>query len=567
MKNKKFLFISLLILAIGFASVSTTLYISGNLVFGTNKNDFDIYFNKAILDDVDVYEDVISEDKRTITFTTKNLKTIGDKSILEYQVMNNSRGYDAKVEVNCNLSDNKYVSYTNTLNDTILAQTVEDGILTLTLDKVSTEEVEETITCSLVYKATERTSEAELYDENTYVLSGYLEDEEGNALANQNIVVYSETPHITSTNSLGYFYVENLLNEKHEIYITNNTKEELEKMKKEDVINSSISKGTFKVTNDTITLDNSYSLKNEKIVVSSNFDKTCADLVGTVYNYDYTGGEQIFETPCSGTYKLETWGASGGNANGYLGGYGGYSIGNIILSSKKHIFINVGGRGIDGNSLSANTISLGGYNGGGMAAIYGNKYVGSGGGATHIALKSGVLKDLENEKGEYNAEENIYISKEIIMVAGSGGGASYEKAQFYASGGSGGGFIGNNSSLSGYPDREVGYGGNQIEPGKNNIIYISGGFGYGGYSLTDGIGAGSGWFGGSISNGATGGGGGSGYIGNSNLTNKAMYCYNCIPSNIESTKTISTTCTSATPTENCAKQGNGYARITLISLD
>ena len=66
MKNKKFLFISLLILAIGFAAVSTTLYISGNLLFGTNKNDFDIYFSGAILDDVDVYENVISEDKKTI---------------------------------------------------------------------------------------------------------------------------------------------------------------------------------------------------------------------------------------------------------------------------------------------------------------------------------------------------------------------------------------------------------------------------------------------------------------------------------------------------------------------
>ena len=46
-----------------------------------------------------------------------------------------------------------------------------------------------------------------------------------------------------------------------------------------------------------------------------------------------------------------------------------------------------------------------------------------------------------------------------------------------------------------------------------------------------------------------------------------MYCYNCTPSSVESTKTISTKCTSATPTENCAKQGNGYARITLVSID
>ena len=59
----------------------------------------------------------------------------------------------------------------------------------------------------------------------------------------------------------------------------------------------------------------------------------------------------------------------------------------------------------------------------------------------------------------------------------------------------------------------------------------------------------------------------SGYIGNSFLTNKTTYCYNCATSNEISTKNISTTCTSSTPTENCSKQGNGYARITLISID
>lgn len=58
------------------------------------------------------------------------------------------------------------------------------------------------------------------------------------------------------------------------------------------------------------------------------------------------------------------------------------------------------------------------------------------------------------------------------------------------------------------------------------------------------------------------GGGGSGYIGNSQLTDKAMYCYNCEESSEESTKTISTTRAEETPTENCAKKGNGYARIT-----
>lgn len=60
------------------------------------------------------------------------------------------------------------------------------------------------------------------------------------------------------------------------------------------------------------------------------------------------------------------------------------------------------------------------------------------------------------------------------------------------------------------------------------------------------------------------GAGGSSYIGNSLLTNKVMYCYNCEESSEESTKTVSTTCAEETPTENCAKKGNGYARITYI---
>lgn len=86
----------------------------------------------------------------------------------------------------------------------------------------------------------------------------------------------------------------------------------------------------------------------------------------------------------------------------------------------------------------------------------------------------------------------------------------------------------------------------------HNTVYLIGAGGGGGY-----------YGGGSIEHGPAGGG--SGYIGNSLLTEKSMYCYNCTESTEENTKTISTTCTSATPIVNCSKQGNGYARITLIS--
>ena len=60
------------------------------------------------------------------------------------------------------------------------------------------------------------------------------------------------------------------------------------------------------------------------------------------------------------------------------------------------------------------------------------------------------------------------------------------------------------------------------------------------------------------------GGGGSGYIGNTLLVDKIMYCYNCATSNDESTKTVSNTCANSSPTENCSKIGNGYARITYL---
>ena len=110
-----------------------------------------------------------------------------------------------------------------------------------------------------------------------------------------------------------------------------------------------------------------------------------------------------------------------------------------------------------------------------------------------------------------------------------------------------------------------GVGGTQTE--SNNSLDSTGdkngSFGSGSLLLNTGsIGGGGGFYGGSI--GRNGAGGGSGYIGNTLLTEKAMYCYNCQESTEESTKTISTTCVNETATENCAKQGNGYAKITLI---
>lgn len=281
-----------------------------------------------------------------------------------------------------------------------------------------------------------------------------------------------------------------------------------------------------------------------------------------VFNFDYTGDEQTFTAPVSGTYRLETWGAQGGDATEkFVGGYGGYSSGNIYLDSNQTVYINVGSVGE--NCLSDSECD-GGYNGGGSAKAYNYEYsrAAGGGGATHIANKSGLLNTFEND-----------ISN-LLIVSGGGGGGNYTNDVNGGIGGTAGGYIGSGPTnlLKDNHSARVSNGGSQSKAGCNNLSSDCGSFGQGGNSSTtqfhngSGSGGGAGYYGGSGANIGSGAGG-SGYIANSSLKNKSMYCYNCKESNEESTKTISTTCSEETPTTNCAKKGNGYARITLVSID
>ena len=279
-----------------------------------------------------------------------------------------------------------------------------------------------------------------------------------------------------------------------------------------------------------------------------------------VFNFDYTGDEQTFTAPVSGTYRLETWGAQGGGPEDNKGGYGSYSNGIIKFDLENEIFINVGGQG----DISSNTISdlaIGGYNGGGSGSNRNpdcsNFITGGGGGATHIATKSGLLSALENFKNN------------ILIVSGGGGGGNFCNVANHGVGGSGGGMSGNYPYNLGYDAKYNGYGsgGNQVMAGCGIKNIHCGKFGSGfSNGSTYGAGGGGGYYGGGSSH-INAAGGGSGYIGNSLLTNKVMYCYNCEASTEESTKTISTTCSEETPTSYCAKKGNGYARITLVSID
>ena len=284
-----------------------------------------------------------------------------------------------------------------------------------------------------------------------------------------------------------------------------------------------------------------------------NYDDGCS-FDKPVFVFDYTGEEETFEVPISGKYSIEVWGAQGGSHDEKNhGGYGGYSVGEIELSKGEAIYINVGGAGTD--AIFGNA---GGYNGGGSRSdvTSSDSYLGSGGGATHIATSTGLLKNLENNKDS------------ILIVAGGGGGSYYYNSNYYGIGGSGGGNQGgtsyvyrNGETYTSVPaTQESGY---AFGEGQTGGIYHSGG--------------GGGYYGGLVVENAAGGG--SGYIGNALIINASMFCYDCVESNQKSIQTISTTGTSQlrnTETcpngyseeaiSKCAKKGNGYARISYLGV-
>ena len=213
------------------------------------------------------------------------------------------------------------------------------------------------------------------------------------------------------------------------------------------------------------------------------------------YAFEYTGSYQEFVAPFPGSYKIELWGASGGN-NTTSAGNGGYTSGTITLTEGDKLYIYVGGTG----SFTRESVSeykAGGYNGGGSTngqACCGRTY-GSGGGATDIRLKNGEWNDIASLASR-------------IMVAGGGGGGFNGTG-----GGAGGGLTGQNAQTSnGYGP---GPGATQTSGGINTVeAKPSGSFGVGGYYGNSGLstGGGGGYYGGSGSHHIDAAGGGSSYI-------------------------------------------------------
>ncbi len=155
MKRKNILVLAILLMAIGFAAVSTTLFINGNTNVASNTQDFDVYFSKTYENGVE--NNTLIQDKTHITFEA-NLKEIDEVYELKYEVTNASKNYDVSVSINVP-NGNEYLRVTNDFDTSnLLARTTREGILTLKVIKGVTEEIQFPIEITITVNAVERTS-------------------------------------------------------------------------------------------------------------------------------------------------------------------------------------------------------------------------------------------------------------------------------------------------------------------------------------------------------------------------------------------------------------------------
>lgn len=200
--------------------------------------------------------------------------------------------------------------------------------------------------------------------------------------------------------------------------------------------------------------------------------KTSLLFANQMLTYNTIENEQVFIVPSTGTYKIELWGAKGGESTAYRDtnpyvGKGAYVSGEIFLWKGEKLYLQVGSKGEDGEKIYdlrrftafgyPSSGGKGGYNGGGDGMDDSELSAGGGGGgATDIRLVSGNWDDFDSLKSR-------------IMVAGGGGGMSrlytYTNTSYADAGasGSGGTTEGIKAKVVLFDDDIYGYGSTQTD--------------------------------------------------------------------------------------------------------
>ena len=142
-------------MAIGFATVTTTLLINGRTLLRVNEADFIVYYSDAYVNGNQDLS-VITDTNKIVFNTTLNL--IGQKYVLDYDVTNGSKLYDADVEMVCT-GGNDYLSVNNEFDDEedLLTLATRRGTLTLEMIRSNAgDDIPVSIECTIVAKAVEK---------------------------------------------------------------------------------------------------------------------------------------------------------------------------------------------------------------------------------------------------------------------------------------------------------------------------------------------------------------------------------------------------------------------------
>ena len=158
-KMKYIIGIMLLFMIIGFATITISLGINANTKITSDVDDFKVYYSDARLNSVST--PALINNTTSLNFNI-DLASLGSQHIIEYDITNGSKMFDAAVSISCT-KGNDYLSVINEFDDSnLLALTTRTGTLTLKKIKSSANEehMDYTITCQIFATPVERDSEA-----------------------------------------------------------------------------------------------------------------------------------------------------------------------------------------------------------------------------------------------------------------------------------------------------------------------------------------------------------------------------------------------------------------------
>ena len=158
-KMKYIIGILLLFMVIGFATVTVSLSLSGNVKVVSDIDDFKVYFSEAKLNGTST--PALIESATSLSFDV-DFGNLGSQHVIEYDVTNASKLFDAAISMSCTQS-NEYLSVVNEFDTSNLsALSTRTGSLTLTKTKSNASETntDYAITCEIVASPVERDGEA-----------------------------------------------------------------------------------------------------------------------------------------------------------------------------------------------------------------------------------------------------------------------------------------------------------------------------------------------------------------------------------------------------------------------